>query len=262
MKSNKNNNWYKGIDVEAINFEGNINLTVNQSCLSFLFHNSTFKSTQYLHLSVRLHYSYAMFLFCQCKDRQNNSNSLWRCPTTYSQIPLPRQQRPTDRHLLDIDLTLSHRIDVWSMPIRGSSLSWYNLVKFKTIQSIADYNVVQYNMILHTSFQKRRQNINQSLDHKRHPIPCPKGRAMECILEKVDCVMTVLHSIEYSNSVTKAEHKPDSQNNSRKTPHTSPSPVSLLSYWLFLVFWINWSCYNGTSLHSTQQNWTCFFNNL
>ena len=39
----------------------------------------------------------------------------------------PRQKRPSDRHRLDIDPTLSRRIDVYSMSIRWSLLSGSSL---------------------------------------------------------------------------------------------------------------------------------------
>ena len=53
-------------------------------------------------------------------------------------------------------------------------------------------NAILYDMILRTSLQFPMHIINQSVNPKRHPIPCPNGRAMGCRLWGVSRKLTAL----------------------------------------------------------------------
>ena len=57
------------------------------------------------------------------------------------------------------------------------------------------YNVVQYNMVLHTSLQEVRQNINQWLNPQMTSHTPPYGMSFVNILEKIDCVIPRLQCI-------------------------------------------------------------------
>ena len=57
------------------------------------------------------------------------------------------------------------------------------------------YNAIQYN-VLYTVMERLGQNLITGWTHKRHRIPRPHGRAMECLVriwEKIDRVITAPH---------------------------------------------------------------------
>ena len=54
------------------------------------------------------------------------------------------------------------------------------------------YNTVQYCKISYKWLQELRQNINQMLDPKRHPIPAQNGRVMGCLLWRFVRKLTAL----------------------------------------------------------------------